>query len=286
MTSASEYLLALGRRVLDPYTRLPGVACVAITGSSAEGLSDQRSDVDSTVYYDAMPPESQILAVRERVGGGPVILRIGSPADGEFLECYRVNGVEVQIGHTTVAQWEKDLNRTLAGEEPGSPLHKAMSGTLISIPLIGADRLDAWKARLREYPDALRVAMVKHHLKFFAIWAVLDRLETRDADLWFRQTLVDSSFNLLGVAAGLSRKYFTPFQFKRTAAFIAGLDIAPRHLGERLESLWNLPRHTSAIALRDLVSETVGLVERELPDVDTTAPRRALNRHDAPWSRL
>src|SRR5579862_8391674 len=129
MTRESEYLLALGREVLGAYARLPGVACAAITGSSAEGLSDRHSDLDTTVYYDSMPAEAEIRAVRERVGGGPLTWSMGNHAGGEFIESFRVRGVECQIGHTTVAQWEKDMGRILAGEEPGSPLHKAMSGT-------------------------------------------------------------------------------------------------------------------------------------------------------------
>src|SRR5262245_55006941 len=192
MPTPSEYLLDLGRAVLAPYARLPGVACAAITGSCTEGLSDNHSDLDTTVYYDAMPPEAEIRAVRERLGGGPVLWTIGAHADGEFAEAYRLMGVEVQIGHTTVARWAPDLGRTLAGEEPASPLHKAMTGTLISIPVFGAERLEAWKARIREYPEALRLAMVRHHLRFFAIWGVWDRLAVRDANLWFRQTLVDA----------------------------------------------------------------------------------------------
>jgi acyl carrier protein len=110
MSTPSEFLLALGKIVLEPYTRLPGVACAAITGSSAEGLSDHHSDLDTTIYYDTMPPEPVIRAVREQLGAGPVMWTIGAHADGEFAEAYRLKGVECQIGHVTVAQWEKDLD--------------------------------------------------------------------------------------------------------------------------------------------------------------------------------
>src|SRR4051812_28011589 len=57
MTTHSSHLLALGRRVLEPYTRLDGAACAAITGSSAEGHADEFSDLDMTVYYNHLPPE-------------------------------------------------------------------------------------------------------------------------------------------------------------------------------------------------------------------------------------
>ncbi len=263
---------------------MPGVACAAITGSSTEGLSDKHSDLDSTVYYDAFPPEAEIRAVRERVGGSALVLNMGSYAEGEFLESFRLRGVEVQVGHTTVAVWERDMRRTLAGEDPGSPLHKAMSGTLISIAVSGETRLEAWKREIRAYPEALRAAMVKHHLKFFALWGVIGRLETRDAAMWIRQALLDSTFNLLGSLAGVNRKFFTSFQFKRTAAFIGSLEIKPRDLGPRLDSLWTRPARDAALELKRLVEETVEIVEREMPGTDTRAVRKALARDDRPWA--
>ncbi len=279
----SEYLLALGRAVLEPYSRLPGIACAAITGSCTEGLSDMYSDLDTTLYYDSFPPEDQIRAVREKVGGSALLWSLGSYAEGEFIESYKLRGVECQLGHTTVARWEQDLDRTLAGQEPGGPLHKAMTGTLISIPICGADRLAAWQARIREYPDALRLAMVRHHLKFFALWGVLPRLEVRDAGLWMRQALLDSSFNLMGVLAGINRKYFTSFQFKRARIFLDSLAIVPPDLRARLEALWSTPLHDAAIQLRSLVADTVTIVERQLPEVDTAAARKALARNDGAW---
>jgi hypothetical protein len=238
-----------------------------------------------TVYYDVLPPEADLRRTREQVSDGVLSWSMGNYTDGEFAEAFNVDGVEVQIGHTLVSKWETAIAGVLAGEEPGSPMHKAMSGTLVSIPVFGADRLVAWQARIRDYPDALRLAMVRHHLKFFRIWALVGRLETRDAGLWLRQMLVESSFNLLGVAAGLSRCYFTSFQFKRARAFIATLTLAPDDLADRLETLWALPPAAAAASLHALVSETVALVERELPEVDTSAVRKALASRDQPWGR-
>jgi hypothetical protein len=221
--------------------------------------------------------------VREQVSDGVLTWSMGQYADGEFAEAFRVGGIEVQIGHTTVAKWEETIGAVLAGQEPGSPLHKAMSGTLIAIPVFGAERLLAWQARIREYPDALRLAMVNHHLKFFRLWALVGRLQTRDAGLWFRQMLVESSFNLLGVSAGLSRRYFTSFQFKRARSFIATLAIAPPRLADRLDELWSLAPGEAARSLHGLVDEMVTLVERELPEVNTSAVRKTLASRDDPW---
>jgi len=236
-----------------------------------------------TVYYDALPSEEELRRVRELVSDGPVTWSIGNHAEGEFAEAFPVGGIEVQIGHTTVARWEDTIAAVLRGEEPGSPVHKAMSGTLVSVPVHGADRLEAWQARIREYPDSLRDAMVRHHLKFFRVWALVGRLDTRDAGLWFRQMLVESSFNLIGVSAGLSRAYFTSFQFKRARAFIETLRVAPVHLADRLEALWTVPPRAAASSLHGLVSELVELVERDVPAIDTSAVRKALASQETPW---
>ncbi|MCC6429202.1 MAG: hypothetical protein IT435_20570 [Phycisphaerales bacterium] len=158
-----------------------------------------------------------------------------------------------------------------------------MSGTLISIPITGAARLEAWQKQIRAYPDTLRLAMVRHHLKFFAVWGVMPRLEVRDAHLWIRQSLLDTSFNVLGTLAGLNREYFTTFQFKRTRAFISKLTLSPPNLADRLESLWTLPSRPATQTLRSLVAETTDLVERELPEIDTTAARKAPARNDIAW---
>jgi hypothetical protein len=283
MTDESLVLIELGRSILARYAELPGVACAAITGSSAEGHADRYSDLDMTMYYDVLPAEADLRHVRESVSDGTLTWSMGTHADGEFAEAFKVGGVEVQIGHTTVERWEETIAAVQAGEEPGSPMHKAMSGTLTSIPVFGAERLVAWQARIRNYPDALRIAMVRHHLKFFRVWGLVDRLETRDAGLWFRQMLVESSFNLLGVAAGLSRRYFTPFQLKRVRAFIATLDVAPSDLADRLELMWAVPSSEAALSLHALVSDTVALVERELPEVDTSVVRKSLTSRSERW---
>src|SRR4051812_13188685 len=101
MTQPPPHPLPPGHENPPPFARLPGVACAAITGSSAEGLSDTHSDLDMTIYYDSMPGEAEIRAARESLHGGPLVWSMGAHADGEFAEAFRLRGVECQIGHVT-----------------------------------------------------------------------------------------------------------------------------------------------------------------------------------------
>jgi hypothetical protein len=277
-TPDSHRLFDLARRVLGAFAELPGVACAAVCGSTAEGCADELSDLDSTVYYDSdsLPPFEAIDAVRVRLGGGDLAWKHGEPADGGFAFAFPLDGVEVQVGHTTFAQWEREIDEVLAGRDPASPLHKAMYGTLTSIAISGDEHLQRWKRRVGEYSEPLRRAMVEHHLKFFPIWRHARRLARRDAGLWFRQAIVDNSFNVLGALAGLNRRYFTSFQFKRMRAFESSLAIRPDNLVHRLEGLWETNASAAAAKLRDIVGETAELIAREMPEVDLTGVRKSL----------
>jgi hypothetical protein len=107
--------------------------------------------------------------------------------------------------------------------------------------------------------------MVRHYLSFFPLWSLQERLGTRDAALWVVQELTTTAYHLLGVLAGLNRRYFTTFQFKRMRRFVEGLSIAPENLAERLECLVLVDLLGAGDRLAALVDETVGLVEQYMP---------------------
>ena len=62
------------------------------------------------------------------------------------------------------------------------------------------------------------------------------------------------------------------------------LPIAPRNFAERLDSIWSQSLNDAAIALRALVTETVALIEHHMPQIDTAAVHKALDRDDPPWT--
>lgn len=275
-TPQSIRLTELGRRVLQPHIELPNCRCAMIAGSVAEGIADDFSDLDLILHYDTMPSVEDFDCIRRQLNGGAIDLQLGSPGEGSYLIQYKVDGVDCQVGGSTVAQWENDIADVLAGKDPGGPLHKAMYGTQTSKPIFGAALLQKWQTQLNGYSDALADAMMKHHLKFFRLWRVMDRMLPRDSTLWQKQAMLDSSFNVLGVFAGLNRKYFTNFQFKRMKQFIDSLKRVPPNLAERLEILWKLEPRAAAGVLRDIVADTVALLEKHAPHIDISAVKRIL----------
>jgi hypothetical protein len=74
------------------------------------------------------------------------------------------------------------------------------------------------------------------------------------------------------VLSGLNRIHFTNFQFKGMRQHIAAFEAAPSRLAERLESLCKLDRAAAAEELRQLVEETVNLVEPGCPSTTISSP--------------
>lgn len=283
MTTASNYLVSLARRLAAGYASLPGLRAFMVTGSAAEGKSDFYSDLDMTAYYHALPSEDDLTRVREQLGGSARIWVIGDRAEGGFAEAFMLDGIECQIGHITIATWESEIAEVLDKPNADTPLHKAMEGTLKCIALHGEPLIETWKARIAAYSDGLAKAMVEQHLHFPAVWLLHDRLQTRDGTIWHYQAMVELSHNLLAVMAGLNRKYFTTFQFKRMRAFCAELTIAPPDLAQRIELLFESDRKMAGKEAERLVSETLALVQEHMPEVDTSAAGKRIGQRAQSW---
>jgi hypothetical protein len=182
-----------------------------------------------------------------------------------------------------VSAAERELDRALGPDELESPLQKVVEGVLDGLPLRGEELLGAWRARVADYPDSLRRAMIRHHWRFTPLWYTAQRLETRDTYLWRRQILVEAAYDLLAVLSGLNRLYFARFQPKRLRKITGRMRLAPPDLAERLERLFVLEGEEAALELERLVGETEALVRAELPDLELPPLRRPLGARQAPF---
>jgi hypothetical protein len=279
----AAYLLSLARRNAAAYAANPHTRAIMVTGSAAEGQSDFYSDLDIIVYYDELPSEDELDQARRQNKGSERIWFMDERTQGSCGEAYLVDGVECQVGHTTIGAWEREIAQVLEQYDVTSPIQKALSGMLHAVPLYGEALIRRWQARLADYPDGLARAMVEKHLSFFPIWYVEERFVVRDATLWLYQTLVDASHNILGILAGINRLYYSTFQFKRMRQFVAEMRIAPERLAERLDELFQGDPRTAIDQIEALVGETVALVETHMPAVETAHVRRRLGQRAVPW---
>jgi hypothetical protein len=250
---------------------LPGAITAMVFGSTADGLADARSDVDMSIVFDALPDEAELAAACRRAGGGPWAWKNGTLHEEGLAVSFQLDGVEVQVVYTDPRILQADLDELLVEHKPDTLNHKIAEGLLRAQPLIGADRLQAWRAQVAAFPAALGDAMMRHYLAEPTQWRWFGLLLHRDAELWSRELLAQACYRLFGVLAGLNRCYFSPYQFKRVRRFAAQLALAPRDLVNRVEALLVAPLPDAFSALHALDGEVLGLLKAHAPQIDQSA---------------
>ena len=154
------------------------------------------------------------------------------------------------------------------------------------IPVYGEELISQWKKQIADYPDELARAMVVQHLDFFPIWGRRKLLANRDTTLFQHQIRLEAGQNIIGVLSGLNRLYYSSFQFKRMKQFIEQMNIAPENLYVRLESIYHQEPLAVASQLKELVTETIELVELHMPEIDTSKVRQQLNCQQHTWQLI
>jgi predicted nucleotidyltransferase len=277
----TDYLHGVASRVARVVVEEVAPRAVLLVGSAATGEADLYSDLDLIVYCDDLPPVERIDGVLERIGASdraPIYPR----TEDDHGENFELDGIECQLAFTRVTATEGELERALGTEELESPLQKIVQGVQEGLVLHGEELIASWRARVAEYPDALRRAMIVRHWRFFPLWYTARRLAVRDTYLWRRQVLVEAALDLVAVLGALNRLYVAPrFELKRLRKLTGRMTIAPHDLADRLERLFELEVEEAAEELEQLVGETQALVEAELPDLELPPLRRPLgSRHE------
>jgi predicted nucleotidyltransferase len=279
MADATDRLRELARRITEVYRRHMPVDAAVLAGSGARGDADEYSDLDLLLYGKTVPPYDAAVDAQRELGAGKAVAILPHGELG-FLDQFPLDGVPCQVGLLSLADVEADLDRLLVAHEGlDTPLPKIATGLLEGVALHGVVLVEQLRARVADYPESLRRAMVEQWWRFFPLWHFEPSMAARDAPLWQQEELVNAAYALVGTLAGVNRLYFARFEFKRERAFLAKLEVAPERFAERLLGLFSSPEPLRE--LERLVSETQAIVERELPGVDVSLRRPPGSRQEA-----
>jgi predicted nucleotidyltransferase len=277
VTPESRRRRGVARRIADAAAASGKVEAVALVGSTARGNADAYSDVDLSVYYRERPTRAELEEFRERLAMTDWRI-LGGSEDEDFVDAWSVDGVEGQAGHGLLSGIELLIDDVVIRYDTDHDKHTIMGGLAEAIPLHGSEIVERLKSRVT-YPEGLARAMVAKHLSFRPIWSLENRFAGRDALFPFMQVAIEWERRILGVLLGLNRLY-PEHDFKRLGNLTARLSIAPRDFDQRLRRVLRANYGEAVRELGDLVEDTIALVERQMPEVDTSGVRAEMGRPD------
>ncbi len=279
----SAWRLQLARAVAPAYVAGRRVAAVAVCGSVARGWADRYSDVELTVWWHRAPS----AAVRVRCAGR--IPHVGERRDfgqeadlDAWAEDFTVSGVKFDVTHRTVEAQARLLSRVVDGHDTSVGRQQVVAEVVHAIPVQGGELLDRWRRRADPYPDGLAQAMVEAHLEFGPN-AWLERLAERDDVLPLAEISVTVVKRVFGVLLGLNRIYHPGYKWMDRT--LASMTVCPSALPLRVRAVMTSPARARVAELERLIEDTIRLVEREAPEIDTSAVRARVHTPARLWDR-
>jgi predicted nucleotidyltransferase len=251
--------------------QIPGIDMIAVLGSVARGYSDQYSDLELMLVWNQVPsPEQQASLVR--------LLQAEHrhPAfDPGYHSAFRIQGIPVDLWHTTRAQEEAFIHAVLDNASLDLVANNRVETLLSCIPLFGTDQAAAWKTRIHAYPRDLALRFIQTYLPHFHL-RQLTFAARRDNPTAYYHTLSDVQCSLFLVLLALNATYFPTFKWMYPA--MRQMRYTPPQIAARLHAMFSEPPILAVDHLRAVLAEALDLVAATYPQIDTTHARYGIDQ--------
>lgn len=307
MNQAAQARRALAEQVAAGYALTPKVAAVALAGSVARGWADRHSDIELDVYWAEPPTDADRIAPITRTGGhidifwgtppseqayqaifahtGGKISQLWPYESDEWSEHYYIQNITIGISGFLTTTIDHYLHGVLACHDTSDERQMRLAAIQHAVPLHGTPLLHQWQARAAQYPHELTVAFIREQLSFDDRWWAIDMWVERDAHLAYIDLLHHMQVKTLRILLALNHIYLPDPQFKWADRLIEQMVIRPEHVGVRLKEVFKLEPTAAVQAMEAIFYETLGLVQRHVPEIDVAfverwyRQRRPVNVH-------
>jgi hypothetical protein len=271
--------MALARRAAAAYGGNTKLAALTVAGSVGSGLADRFSDLELDCYWFRAPDDLDRSGPVHALGGEMTALCDYDQDEEEWSEDYRLGELDVTVSNFRTGTIERFLDEVVLHADTDPVKHMRLAALQRSRPLLGAEMIASWRARADGYPDKLVSAMVEQSLnpQVLAGWAAREALAGRGDCLAVQDLLTRVGGAVVGVVLALNRVYVPHRQLKWQRSLMAGLDLVPDQLAERLDLLATTRAADALEVAEALLTETVLLAEART-NADVSAFREELSQ--------
>jgi len=251
------------------------IRAAAVTGSIAKGYGDDNSDIDTIIMLNSNLTQKDFdkIVNDAKASGGDFYH--GSPEEG-FAVYFYIEGIRCDFGFGHYNETETLINEMIAKREVELTKHLMISGLIDGYILKDSNWLAPLiKKAVEEYPKELQVMLVNHFKKFHPEWAVEKMTIGRSDILYYYESLVEMTGNIIGILCGLN-KYYHPGKLKGIEHTIHKMNIKPRDFAARYNFVLSAEKSAALKEMFSLVRETFDLIDKHLPEVSTKRSRDIL----------
>ncbi len=269
MNTHSEWRLELARKIAPAYSKVASVEAVIVHGSVARGYADCYSDIELAVFWSQPPLDTDRLLSARRAGGVFNNFLPFDPGFHDWAEDYIVGGVKIDVSHMLTERVNECIRNVVEQYSTDLVEQSLLSVVQRSVPLSNTKLVETWRARIRDYPDSLTALMVRRHMLFKPAW-VRHMLADRGEILPFYESVCVAERQIWLILLALNRIYVPHMDFKWLNRMVEEeMPIGPTSLAQRLDNIFRLDPPAGATELDRLIDETIALIEKHLPHVET-----------------
>ncbi len=274
MNEISKQRIEQARNCIPMFSNLD-IKAVVVTGSIAKGYGDENSDIDVLIAVNENLSKAQFDKIVEDAKKSGGDLYHGTPEEG-FAVYYYINGIKIDFGIAHYTETETLISEMLEKPEVDLVKHLMISGLIDGYILMGNDWIEPILEKAeKDFPKELQVMVVNHFKKFHPEWAIRTMAVEREDDLFYYESLVEITENIIGILCGLNKKYH-PGKLKGIEYSVDKMEIKPENFIKRYKSIFSMKKTESVIEIHKLVRETFDLIDIYLPDVSTVRSREVL----------
>lgn len=255
--------MAAAQRAGQAYAANERLAVMAVAGSVGTGQADRYSDLELDCYWLEAPADADRTAPVRALGGQLGALWDYDCDEEEWSEDYRLGDLDVTVSNFLVTAAERFIDDVVLQADTDPVKHMRLAAIQRSCPLVGAGLVESWRARAACYPDDLAVSMVGRALApdVLAGWAAREALVSRGDRLAVHGLIVRIEHAVVTAMLAVNRTYMPHRLVKWQRFLIAGLEVVPAGLADRLDGLWPGDSPAALAEAEALLVETTDLAE-------------------------
>jgi predicted nucleotidyltransferase len=266
----SKWRIDFAQHLAKRLTTFEGIKAIAIAGSVARDYADEYSDIEIPIFWETLPDDATRHEIVTALNGEFLYIYDGPAREDQLL----IEGLQVDLWHVSTTHEEEILEAVLHEHRFDLSTLNALDTIRSCIPIYGHEIVQKWKLRAQEYPDELAEKVIQKNLASFSIGELFTLAQRNNPTAFYSQLsfLQQEAFLVL---LALNRRYFPTFKW--IYRVLESMQIKPEAIDRRFRQAYEAPFMEAIADTRLMLEETVNLVERQFPKLDTALVYRHLS---------